>query len=57
MLILGGACAALVEVAELIVWSNDRRRARLHPDPYAGLSDEQISPIELDHTEDRGGLN
>ena len=33
MLILGGACAALVEVAEFIVWSNDRRRARLHPDP------------------------
>ena len=28
MLILGGACAALVEVAEFIVWSNDRRRAR-----------------------------
>ena len=35
MLILGGACAALVEVAEFIVWSNDRRRARLHPSPYA----------------------
>jgi len=29
MLILGGGCAALVEVAEFIVWSNDRRRARL----------------------------
>src|SRR5262249_47956212 len=29
MLILGGACAVLVEAAELIVWSNDRRRARL----------------------------
>jgi len=29
MLILGGGCALLVEVAELIVWPNDRRRARL----------------------------
>src|ERR1700745_4246832 len=44
MLILGGGCAALVEVAEFIVWSNDRRRARLHPDPYAGLSADAGSP-------------
>ena len=51
MLILGGACAALVEVAEFIVWSNDRRRARLHPDPYAGLADDELSPIDLDGTE------
>jgi sec-independent protein translocase protein TatC len=48
MLILGGACAALVEVAEFIVWSNDRRRARLHPSPYAGLADDELSPIDLD---------
>ena len=48
MLILGGACAALVEVAELIVWSNDRRRARLHPDPYAGLADDEVSPLDPD---------
>src|SRR5579864_741487 len=33
MLILGGGCVALVEVAELIVWSHDRR----HPDPYPEL--------------------
>ena len=57
MLILGGGCALLVEVAELIVWSNDRRRARLHPDPYADLADNQLSPIELDETEDRGRFN
>ncbi len=57
MLILGGACAALVEVAEFIVWSNDRRRARLHPDPYVDLADDQLSPIELGNTEDPGGLN
>jgi sec-independent protein translocase protein TatC len=47
MLVLGGACAALIEVAEFIVWSNDRRRARLHPDPYAGLSDDEVSPLDL----------
>jgi sec-independent protein translocase protein TatC len=57
MLILGGGCAALVEVAELIVWSNDRRRARLHPDPYADLADDQLSPIELDDTADRSRFN
>ena len=51
MLILGGACAALVEVAEFIVWSNDRRRARLHPDPYAGLADDELSPLDLGDTE------
>jgi sec-independent protein translocase protein TatC len=51
MLILGGACAALVEVAELIVWSHDRRKARLHPDPYTGLADNQLSSIEVDDTE------
>jgi sec-independent protein translocase protein TatC len=45
MLILGGTCAVLVEAAELIVWSTDRRRARLHPDPYAGLADDELSPL------------
>jgi sec-independent protein translocase protein TatC len=48
MLILGGACVALVEVAEFIVWRHDRRRARLHPDPYAGLADDELSPLDLD---------
>ena len=51
MLILGGACAALVEAAEFLVWSHDRRRARAHPDPYAGLADDQLSPLRLDHTD------
>jgi len=50
MLILGGACAALVEVAEFIVWRHDRRKARLHPDPYAGLADDELSPLDLDET-------
>jgi sec-independent protein translocase protein TatC len=48
MLILGGGCALLVEAAEFIVWSHDRRRARLHPDPYAGLADDELSPLQFD---------
>jgi sec-independent protein translocase protein TatC len=52
MLILGGGCVALVEVAELIVWYHDRRQARLHPDPYAGLADDELSPLELPDDED-----
>lgn len=52
MLLLAGPCVVLVEIAELIVWANDRRRARLHPDPYAGLADDELSPLELsDDTE------
>ena len=57
MLILGGACAALVEVAELIVWSHDRRHARLHPDPYAGLTDNELSPLPLEDTPTDGRFN
>jgi sec-independent protein translocase protein TatC len=53
MLILGGACAALVEVAELIIWRHDRRLARLHPDPYAGLADDELSPLDVDDTGSR----
>ena len=45
MLILGGTCALLVEAAEFIAWSHDRRRARLHPDPYTGLADDELSPV------------
>ena len=48
MVILGGACVALVEAAEFIVWRHDRRKARLHPDPYAGLADDELSPLDLD---------
>jgi sec-independent protein translocase protein TatC len=51
MIFLGGACAILVEAAEFVVWYNDRRRARLHPDPYAGLADDELSPIDLEDTD------
>jgi sec-independent protein translocase protein TatC len=37
----------LVEIAEVIVWANDRRRARL-PDPYADLADDDLAPLEMD---------
>ena len=57
MLLLAGPCVVLVEVAEVIVYMNDRRQARLHPDPYADLADDQLSPIELDDSETRSSLN
>src|SRR5580658_8122270 len=57
MVILGGCCVALVEVAEFVVWQNDRRRARLHPDLYAGLADEEVSPIDLDTNQTHDTLN
>ena len=57
MLILGGACVAMVEAAELIVWYHDRRHARRHPDPYAGLADDELSPLELpDDAETRDNM-
>ena len=46
MLIFGGLCVALVEIAEVFVYFNDKRRARLNPDPYAGLADDELSPID-----------
>lgn len=46
MLLLGGIVVVLVEAAELIIYLNDKRYARNHPDPYAGLSDDELSPID-----------
>jgi sec-independent protein translocase protein TatC len=46
MLLLGGIVVVLVETAELIIYLNDKRYARNHPDPYAGLSDDELSPID-----------
>jgi sec-independent protein translocase protein TatC len=47
MLLLAGPCVVLVEVADLLIWMNDRRRARI-PSPYAGLSDDEASPLDFD---------
>ena len=46
MLLLGGTVALLVEVAEVIIYLNDRRYTRLHPDLNANLADDELSPIE-----------
>jgi len=43
----------LTELAEVFVYFNDKRRARLHPDPYAGLADDELSPLDLDDTGSR----
>jgi sec-independent protein translocase protein TatC len=53
MLLLAVPCVALIEVAELIIWANDRRRARI-PSPYAGLSDDEASPLDLGAPSDDG---
>jgi sec-independent protein translocase protein TatC len=44
MLLLAVPCVVLVELAELIIWSNDRRR--VSRSPYAGLSDDEVSPLD-----------
>jgi sec-independent protein translocase protein TatC len=46
MLLLGGIVVVLVESAEVIIYLNDKRYARNHPDPYAGLADDELSPID-----------
>jgi sec-independent protein translocase protein TatC len=46
MLLLGGVVVVLVEVAEVLIYLNDKRYARNHPDPYAGLSDDELSPLD-----------
>jgi sec-independent protein translocase protein TatC len=47
MLLLAAPCVVLVEVAEVIVWANDRRRARI-AGPYADLADDELAPLEMD---------
>jgi sec-independent protein translocase protein TatC len=46
MLILGGIAVVLVEVAEVFVFFNDRRRARNNPSPYEGLADDELAPLD-----------
>jgi sec-independent protein translocase protein TatC len=59
MLLLGGIAVVLVEFAEVFVYFNDKRRARLNPDPYAGLADDELSPVEPSERvdADRSSLN
>ena len=54
MMLLAAPCVLLVEVAEIVIWANDRRRARI--DPYAGLADDELAPLETsDEPEPVGG--
>jgi sec-independent protein translocase protein TatC len=55
MLLLAVPCVVLIEVAELIIWLNDRRRARI-PSPYAGVSDDEATPLDMD-LPPRGGAD
>ncbi len=56
MLLLAVPCVVLLEVAEVLVWANDRRLAS-RPSPYAGLSDDELSPLDLDDSMDNGSRN
>jgi sec-independent protein translocase protein TatC len=47
MLLLGGTVVVLVEVAEVLIYLNDKRYARNHPDLYADLPDGELAPIEV----------
>ena len=47
MLLLAIPCVVLVEIAEVFTWLNDRRRARLPQEDFAGLHGEP-SRIDLD---------
>jgi len=47
MLLLAVPCVVLVEVSELIIWANDRRRAN-RPTEYGALADDELSPLDDD---------
>ncbi|SNS75130.1 sec-independent protein translocase protein TatC [Actinomadura meyerae] len=47
MLALALPTVLLFEVAALLAFLNDRRRAN-RPDPYAGLADDEASPLDLE---------
>jgi sec-independent protein translocase protein TatC len=46
MLLLAAPCVVLVELAELFVWLNDRRRAR-RPSEFEGLDDDEVTSVEV----------
>ena len=47
MLLLAVPCLVLMEVAEIIIWINDRRRAA-RPSMYDGLADDELAPLDDD---------
>jgi len=54
MLLLAVPCVVLIEVAEVVIWANDRRRAN-RPGMYPGLADDELSPLDLDLSGDGAG--
>ena len=52
MLLLAVPCLVLVEIAEVIIWMNDRRRAA-QPGMYEGLSDDEVAPLGDDEPADQ----
>jgi len=51
MLLLAVPCVALVELAEVFAYFNDKRRARLMAaDPYPGLTPEEAAALDLGDT-------
>jgi sec-independent protein translocase protein TatC len=46
MLLLGGIAVILVELAEIFVYFNDKRRARRNPSPYENLADDELSTVD-----------
>ena len=46
MLLLAVPCVVLIEIAEVLIWANDRRRAN-RPSMYAGLADGEPSPLDF----------
>ncbi len=56
MLLLAVPCVALIEVAEAVIWLNDRRRAA-RPSMYEGLADGDLSPLDFDAPSRDGARN
>jgi sec-independent protein translocase protein TatC len=52
MLLLAVPCLVLMEVAEVIIWFNDRRRAA-RPSMYDGLADDELAPLDDDDPVDQ----
>jgi sec-independent protein translocase protein TatC len=52
MLLLAVPCLVLVEISELIIWMNDRRRAA-RPSMYEGLADDEVAPLDDDEPVDQ----
>jgi len=53
MLLLAVPCIVLIEAAEILIWANDRRRAN-RPSIYAGIGDDEVSPLDFDLTSGDG---